>query len=55
MSVGKSRPFPISLKKTASADGGDDMKMIDDVIIIGIDRWSRTERFSFVETMRTYL
>ena len=36
-SAGKSRPFPISPKKTTSADGGDGMKMIDDVIIIGID------------------
>ena len=37
MSAGKVRPFPISPKRTTSADGGDDMKMIDDVIIIGID------------------
>ena len=36
-SAGKSRPCPISLKRTTSADGGDGMKMIDDVIIIGID------------------
>lgn len=36
-SAGKSRPSPISLKRTTSADGGDAMKMIDDVIIIGID------------------
>ena len=36
-SAGKSRPSPISPKRTTSADGGDDMKMIDDVIIIGID------------------
>ena len=34
---GKLRPSPISPKRTTSADGGDTMKMIDDVIIIGID------------------
>lgn len=36
-SAGKSRPSPISPKRTTSADGGNTMKMIDDVIIIGID------------------
>ena len=33
-SAGKSRPSPISPKRTTSADGGNTMKMIDDVIII---------------------
>lgn len=36
-SAGKSRPSPIGPKRTTSADGGNTMKMIDDVIIIGID------------------
>lgn len=36
-SAGKLRPSPISPKRTTSADGGNTMKMIDDVIIIGID------------------
>lgn len=34
---GEIKAVPYKPEKTASADGGDDMKMIDDVIIIGID------------------
>ncbi len=34
---GEIKAVPISPKKATSADGGDTMKMIDDVIIIGID------------------